>query len=134
MAKIQNSRKSIRYAQNVRRVPISMGNGFKNPKRPILDQICRTIENPKFWDPRGSPIWGPIGPRAFFLQTPVSPCGPNWPPLPCGPHGPHWPYRSWSQKSLLHPFLPKKTRKVIPSFKDCQTISPISSEHHQTPK
>ena len=61
MAKNQNSQNSIRSSRNFGKVLISIADGFKNPERAILDQICWTIENPKFLDPRGFPYWAPIG-------------------------------------------------------------------------
>ena len=60
MAKIQNSKNPIRSAQNVGQVPISMGDGFKNQKRVILDQKSRDIKNAKNWDP-GPSLLSPLG-------------------------------------------------------------------------
>ena len=67
MAKIQNSQNPIRNGQNVGRVPISMGDGFKNSNGAILDQNPLGTKNPGKLDP--GPIGPLLGPLLLVLQS-----------------------------------------------------------------
>ena len=77
MAKIQNSKNPIRDGQKVGRVPISMGDGLKNPNGAILDQNPLDTKNPRTLDPG---LVGPIGPYwptgVFFADTSIGPRAP----------------------------------------------------------
>ena len=65
MAKNPNFRNSIRHAQNVRLVLISIAQYPIIPKRPFLAKISRGYIFGEFWGP------GPMGP--------MGPIGPYWP-------------------------------------------------------
>ena len=69
MAKIQNSKNPIRDGQKVGRVPISMGDGFKNPNGPVLDQ-----------NPKDTNFLGKLDPRPMGPIFPIGPRGPIWAP------------------------------------------------------
>ena len=64
MAKSQNSKNPIRDGQNVGRVPISMGDGFKNPNGDILDQ-----------NPLDTNFLGKLDPRPVDPGCCIGPCG-----------------------------------------------------------
>ena len=70
IAKLQTSPNPIRSAQNVSRVPISMGAGFKHQQRPIWDQNCKDPQKSKMLGPKRVPIWGPYWPMGVsFADT-----------------------------------------------------------------